>query len=155
MLFIKIAGTQFDVASSTLEIYVSGCTRACPGCHNLALQDFKIGTQYLEYMPRLTYQLSRPFVSNISIMGGEPLEQGRVNLEDFIRHLRSYDKYYKRNIGIFTGFDFKDVPPWVLQHIDFIKCGAYDENLLSDNYISNGIKLASTNQRVYMRGADY
>ena len=152
---MKIAGTQFDANTSTLEIYVSGCSRACPGCHNPELQDFKIGMPYREYMPRLTYQLSRPFVSNISIMGGEPLEQGRVNLEDFIIRLRSYDKYYKRNIGIFTGFDFKDVPAWVLQYIDFIKCGAYDENLLSDNYISNGIKLASTNQRIYIRGTDY
>ena len=152
---MKIAGTQFNVDTSTLDIYVSGCTRCCAGCHNPELQDFNIGTQYLEYMPRLSYQLSKPFVDNIAIMGGEPLEQGRVNLEDFIRHLRSYDKYYKRNIGIFTGFDFKDVPQWVLQYIDFIKCGAYDENLLSDNYISHGVKLASTNQKVYVRGADY
>ena len=152
---MKIAGTQFIVDTSTLDIYVSGCTRACSGCHNPELQLFNIGTQYLEYMPRLSYQLSRPFVDNIAIMGGEPIEQGRVNLEDFIKRLRSYDKYYKRKIGIFTGFEFKDVPYWILSSIDYIKCGRYDENLLSDNYISNGVQLASTNQKVYVRGVDY
>lgn len=155
MLFIKIAGTQFDVASSTLEIYLSGCTRDCPGCQNIELQSFSIGTQYREYMPRLTYQLSRPFVDNIVIMGGEPLEQERVNLEDLIKRLKSFNKYYERKLGIFTGFEFEEVPHWIKSNVDYIKCGRYDEELRSDSYISNGIQLASTNQRVYMRGVDY
>ena len=152
---MRIAASQFDVNTSTLEIYVSGCTRACPGCHNLALQDFKIGTTYLEYMPRLSYQLSKPFVDNIVIMGGEPLEQGRVNLEDLIKRLKSFNKYYERKLGIFTGFEFEEVPHWIKSNVDYIKCGRYDEELRSDSYISNGIQLASTNQRVYMRGVDY
>lgn len=152
---MRIAGTQFNVDTSTLDIYVSGCTRECAGCHNPELQDFRIGINYLEYMPRITYQLSRPFVDNIAIMGGEPLEQGRINLEDFIKRLRSFDKYYKRQLGIFTGFEFGEVPNWVLRNVDYIKCGAYDKTLQSDNYISNGIQLSSTNQRVYMIGTDY
>lgn len=152
---MRIAGTQFNVNTGTLEVYVSGCTRACAGCHNPELQDFKVGTIYLEYMPRLSYQLSKPFVDNIAIMGGEPLEQGRINLEDFIKRLKSFNKYYERKLGIFTGFEFEDVPRWILNNVDYIKCGRYDENLRSDNYISNGIQLASTNQRVYMRGVDY
>lgn len=152
---MKIAGTQFNVDTSTLEIYLSGCTRGCVGCHNPELQDFKIGTQYLEYMPRLTNQLSKSFVDNIAIMGGEPLEQGRVNLEAFIKKLKSFDKYNKRNIWLYTGFEFKDVPHWILSNVDYIKCGRYDASLRDETYASHGIQLASTNQRVYKRGVDY
>jgi anaerobic ribonucleoside-triphosphate reductase activating protein len=152
---MRIAGTQFNVESSTLEIYFSGCTIRCPNCHNKELQDFKVGVHYLEYMPRLTYQLSRPFVDNIALMGGEPLEQGRLNLETFTQRLRWFDKYNKRSLWLYTGFEFDAVPEWAKRSFDFIKCGAYDENLKSDNYISHGIQLASTNQRVYVRGADY
>jgi anaerobic ribonucleoside-triphosphate reductase activating protein len=106
-------------------------------------------------MPRLSYQLSRPFVDNIALMGGEPLEQGRINLETFTQRLRWFDRYNKRSLWLYTGFEFDAVPEWVKRNFDFIKCGPYDENLKSDNYISHGIQLASTNQRVYVRGDDY
>lgn len=154
---MRIAASQFNVDSSTLEIYLSGCTRACAGCHNPELQDFGVGENYIRYIPRLEYQLSRPFVSNIAIMGGEPLAQGKINLQDFIQRLKYYDKYKNdgRYIWIYTGFDFEHIPQWIKSTVDYIKCGAYDENLKSNNYISYGVKLASTNQKVYKRGIDY
>lgn len=152
---MKIAGTQVDVATRTFEIYVSGCTRGCEGCHNPNLHDFTFGISYMDYLPRLEYQLSRPFISNVAIMGGEPLEQGRINLEALIDNIRLYDKYLNRKIWLYTGFDLKDVPLWVKHKVDFIKCGSYNSSMTSDNYICKGIQLASTNQIIYERGIDY
>lgn len=153
---MKIAGTQFNVDTSTLEIYLSGCTRGCVGCHNPELQDFNVGENYIIYMPRLEYQLSSSLVDNIAIMGGEPLVQGRINLEDFIKRIKYFDKYKSgRHLWLYTGFDFEYIPQWIKSTVDYIKCGAYDENLKSNNYISHGVKLASTNQKVYKRGIDY
>ena len=154
---MRIAGTQFNVSTSTLEIYLSGCTRACSGCHNPELQDFHVGENYIIYMQRLDYQLSSSLVDNIAIMGGEPLAQGRINLEDFIKRIKYFDKYKSggRHLWLYTGFDFEHIPLWIKSTVDYIKCGAYDENLKSDNYISCGVKLASTNQKVYKRGIDY
>lgn len=153
---MKIAGTQFDVESSTLEIYVSGCTRGCAGCHNIELQSFSVGTPWRDYISRLDFQLSRPFTTNIALMGGEPLEQGRVNIEDLLTYIKMYNKYCpERKLWLYTGFEFCELSSWVLTHFDYVKCGSYDAARACSDYVSHGIKLASDNQRVYMRGVDY
>lgn len=152
---MRIAGTQVDIQNRTFEIYVSGCTRGCEGCHNPELQDFSVGENYLAVMPKIDYQLSRPFINHVAILGGEPLEQGRVNLEKLIERVRSYDKNLPRKIWLYTGFELEHVPNWVKRNVDYIKCGAFDKSLLTDNYISNGIQLSSANQKIYERGIDY
>ena len=31
---IRIIGSEINLRHSALEVYVSGCIRDCPGCHN-------------------------------------------------------------------------------------------------------------------------
>ena len=40
---LTIIGSQLNPAHDALEIYVSGCRRGCPGCHNPEAQAFGKG----------------------------------------------------------------------------------------------------------------
>jgi organic radical activating enzyme len=50
---MRLAGTISDVVNAyddvAFEIYVSGCTRGCPGCHSPELQSFDVGQEITQH----------------------------------------------------------------------------------------------------------
>jgi pyruvate-formate lyase-activating enzyme len=59
---------------------------------------------------------------------------------------------------LYTGNDFKGrlMGAIILSNLfDYIKCGRYEEELKTANHIEYGVVLASANQHIYKRGADY
>ena len=48
-----------------------------------------------------------------------------------------------------------DVKPVFKEYCDFIKVGAYIPELKTDNNIQQGIKLATSNQKILEKGKDY
>ena len=52
-------------------------------------------------------------------------------------------------------YTFDKIDKEYLQYVDYIKCGQYLKELkVNDNY-QYGIKLATSNQKIYKRGVDY
>ena len=59
---------------------------------------------------------------------------------------------------IYTGYEFKQSTVQRLvesEAFDYIKCGQYIETLKTANHIEYGVILASSNQHIYKKGADY
>ena len=71
---IKIA----DVANGKgvrVSLFVSGCNHHCKGCFNAQAWDFNYGKEFTEKeIDKILEDLDHPYVSGLSLLGGEPLE---------------------------------------------------------------------------------
>lgn len=59
---------------------------------------------------------------------------------------------------IYTGYDFQSEMVSILINadcFDYIKCGRYIEELKTANHVEYGVVLASSNQHIFKKGADY
>ena len=153
---MNILGIQYNINQNALEIYLSGCKGNpyhCKGCFSPETWDFNQGTSYLEVLEgdiRNQISLFNDMINKIMLFGGEPLDQNIDELINFLVELKKFDK----EIWIFTHYDFDEVKNILGINInlcDYIKCGEYDENCKTDNNIQYGIKLATSNQRIYKR----
>lgn len=150
---MNIAATQYFAEHRALEIYLSGCDASCRGCHNPELWDFCVGDNWRNKIDDILdkVRLFDTLIDNIWVLGGEPLLQDHNELCAMLEILENTGK----RIWLFTRFEDYQVPDDVKQYCDYLKCGAYKEELRCDNNIQYGIKLATSNQyiRFYKRRA--
>lgn len=75
----NIAGIiKSDIADGPgvrVGVFLSGCPHHCPGCFNQELWDYNYGDPFDADadVKKIEKLLSRPYISGISILGGEPL----------------------------------------------------------------------------------
>lgn len=143
---IRIAGTEFSLKNKSFEIYIQGCWRGCPGCHNPGTHSFIAGelvniTQYVDKIANRIYPF-KELIKNIYISGGDLLCYGQDVAEDFSNHIKySFHPSYK--IWLFTGAGTEDaIPDWIWYYYDVVKSGMYKENLRNPE----GTFPASSNQ---------
>ena len=59
-----------------VSLFVSGCTNHCKGCFQPETWDFNFGEPYTsETEDYIIEELSKPYYSGLTILGGEPFEQ--------------------------------------------------------------------------------
>ncbi|MFD1412132.1 anaerobic ribonucleoside-triphosphate reductase activating protein [Lapidilactobacillus gannanensis] len=64
------------------SLYVSGCKFACPGCYNVAAQNFHYGQPYTaELQEQILTDLSQSYVQGLTLLGGEPFVNTQVCLQ--------------------------------------------------------------------------
>lgn len=147
---MKIVNTQYNLENRVLEIYVSGCTIQCPGCHNAKIKDFASGSYYEDKMASILKTVDEDMVEAVHILGGEPLDQDKSALVDMISKIKEVDG--EKDIVLFTGYDIETATLKLDEDVnilDYIKCGPYDENVTDTVYIEElGLDLLS-NQSVY------
>lgn len=155
--FLNILATQYTLATKSFEIYVAGCNGNphCSSCHNAESWNFNQGTKYTEdYFKQKIESKVKEFnelINNIMIFGGEPLDQDHNELMSMLNDL---DKL-NLPIWIFTRYDIKDVPEEIKEYCDYIKCGRYLPELTTETNNQYGIKLATSNQKIYRKGVDF
>lgn len=55
------------------SLYVSGCMFLCPGCYNVAAQNFHFGQPYTQELEdQIIEDLSQDYVQGLTLLGGEP-----------------------------------------------------------------------------------
>ena len=151
---IKIA----DVANGKgirVSLFVSGCTHHCKGCFNEQAWDFNYGKQFTEEdINRIIKELDQPYVSGLSILGGEPLEyQNQQGLLPLLKRVK--EKFPEKDIWCYSGYTFdKDIignmfDNWpetkeVMSYIDVLVDGKFEEDKKDLNLRFRG----STNQRI-------
>jgi anaerobic ribonucleoside-triphosphate reductase activating protein len=153
---MRITSTQYTLQNKSFEIYLSGCNGnpKCEGCYNQELWDFNIGEEYtLEYFGDLQQKIYRfkNIIDNIMILGGEPLDQNINDFSYFIKDMKSFNK----DLWLFTRYELNEIEPTILNQFDYVKTGKYIKELSVDNNIQYGIKLATSNQKIYKKGIDY
>jgi pyruvate-formate lyase-activating enzyme len=153
---MNILSTQYTLNRRSFEIYVAGCkgNPHCFNCHNQESWSFLQGDKYNEeYFKRIKTKVKNfdNLIDSIELFGGELLDQNYNDLEQFLKDIKTLNK----PIWLFTRFDLKEVPNFVKEYCDYIKCGRYVEELSCDNNIKYGIKLSTSNQTIYKKGVDY
>lgn len=124
-------------------LFLQGCAKGCPGCHNGSVSRRGEGTTVTvdKLVEMLTLQCRN---RKITISGGEPLEQ----LQPLLALLTELKKR-EFNLCLYTGWDLEQVPPELLLLLDYIKVGAFQRELSHEPLRFAG----SSNQRMYqLRG---
>jgi len=125
------------------------CNIGCIGCCNQHLKKFPILKNNVKDV--LDEVLSDKFNKGIILGGLEWTMQA-----DEMMCLVGNAIYHDMKIMIYTGLDEKKFQkrfPEIFYLTDiYIKFGKYDKNLLCNDNIQHGIKLASSNQNIFYRG---
>ena len=135
---IKIA----DVANGKgvrVSLFVSGCTHHCKGCFNSQAWDFNYGKEFTEKeISKIIQELNHPYVSGLSILGGEPLEYtNQKGLLPLVKRIK--EELPNKNIWCYTGYTFdedvmgKMFENWketkeLMTYIDVLVDGKFEEN---------------------------
>ena len=138
-----------------VSLFVSGCNHHCKNCFNPEAWDFNYGREFTQVqIDKIMQELDHPYVSGLSLLGGEPLEH--VNQKGLLPLLKQVkEKFPNKNIWCYTGYTFdKDVmgnmySNWeetkeLLSYIDVMVDGKFEED-------KKDIKLrfrGSSNQRI-------
>ena len=94
------------------SIYFSGCPLKCKGCYNKAIQDKNYGFEFTQdNVDQILDDCSKSYVSGLSILGGEPMENTESVL-DLIKQFRA--KFGDdKDIWMWSGYTFEEI-----KHID-------------------------------------
>lgn len=149
---------RVDIANGTgvrVSLFVSGCTHHCEGCFNQEAWDFNYGKEYDEQAEqKIMKELEHSYVSGLTILGGEPLEQtNQKGLLPLVKKVK--EKYPEKTIWCYTGYTFEDdvmdkmyknwkETPELLKYIDVMVDGKFEEENKKVGLRFKG----STNQRI-------
>ena len=142
---IRIAGivpeSFVDGEGIRFAVFMQGCLRNCPGCHNPATHDLN-GGKIFDTEEIISAMKKNPLVSGLTLSGGEPFLQIPPAVE-----LAEAAKNFGLNVWCYTGFKFEEIPAEgekLLQNIDVLVDGEYIEDLRDLDLSFRGSK----NQRV-------
>lgn len=127
-----------------VSLFVSGCRRHCPKCHNPEAWDFNSGEKFTRQVMMMTLaECEKDGISGLSILGGEPLE--KENVRDVALLIRAFRGRFgkSKTIWLYTGFVYeklalyrrlstRETAYWVgviLDNIDVLVDGEYVDEL--------------------------
>lgn len=141
---MNISGFQYNLNHKALEIYVSGCTGECVGCHNTELWDFSIGKDYRDFFLKIENKIKTGLVDIVWVLGGDPLDQNPVDLIQLLKFIKTFNV----KLFLWTRYMIDDLPNGILNYLDYIKTGKFIPD--NSSYIEPvfNIKLASSNQKI-------
>ena len=130
----------------SLVINVSGCPHKCEGCHSQYLWEYE--GNYISDDFNNILNFYDGMITCVCFMGGEQ------NVDELESHLK-YVKEYGLKTCLYSGCDSIEETATLLPYLDWIKVGRYEESLRTDDNIQYGIKLATSNQKIYKKGIDF
>lgn len=93
------------------SLFVSGCTIRCPGCFNQEAQDFNYGQPYTsQTKATILDHLSKPYITGLSILGGDPMCQNHNGLIDLIS-LAQDVRNMGKTVWLWTGMTYDLIFP--------------------------------------------
>lgn len=131
------------------SLYVSGCLFACPGCYNVAAQNFHYGIPYTEELEtQIVKDLAAPYCQGLTLLGGEPFLNTEVCLS-LVKAVRA--KYgHSKDIWSWTGYTWEELQQEsedkkeLLSLLDIVVDGRFD---LSKKDLTLQFR-GSSNQRI-------
>jgi anaerobic ribonucleoside-triphosphate reductase activating protein len=152
---MNIIGTSYTLQHKSFDLYISGCSGNphCEGCHNPESWNFDQGKKYNQnYFTKIKSKILdfNDLIENIMIFGGEPLDNNHNELIELLEDLTSLNK----SVWLFTRYDFEEIPMDIKSLCDYIKCGKYNKEMITENNVQFGIKLATANQKIYKIGGN-
>lgn len=128
-----------------VSIYVQGCNRHCPGCFNPETWDFNGGRLFNRRVKIQFLELAnKKNIVGFSILGGEPLQQGKDML-DLVKSMK--EQYPDKTIWMWTGYKYEDLDDEqreIVSYIDVLVDGEFVQAEKCPNKRFRG----SSNQRI-------
>ncbi len=116
-------GSICDGPGIRTVVFLQGCSRHCPNCHNPSTWDTEAGIAVEE--KELAQRLAeRSITGRITISGGEPLLQKEALIE-LLKELKSRGL----EVALYTGYELDEIPASILSRLDYIKVGGYVDSL--------------------------
>lgn len=116
------------------SLWVSGCSRKCPGCFNPEAQDPEFGKPFdKEAKGKIFKELADANCDGLSLLGGEPLSKCSDNRRQIIRLCKECkEKFPDKDIWLWSGYLFEEIAsdPYmkdILNHVDVIIDGPFVE----------------------------
>lgn len=150
----------FDIANGEgvrTTLFVSGCTRGCPGCFNSGAWSFEAGRPFTsEIEDKIIESMAPDYVDGLTLLGGEPMEpQNQEGLVAFVERVRErYPRGGGKTIWCFTGDTLDELMPGgrhrtevtdrLLECIDILVDGPWVQELYDISLRFHG----SSNQRI-------
>lgn len=148
MRYGKINKTDIANGSGVrVSLFVSGCRNHCKGCFNSETWAFDYGEAFtLRTIDEILETLDKPYISGLSILGGDPIERENVSEVVTLCHLVKL-LYPDKSIWLWTGYYYEELllrEPEILEYVDVIVDGPFKENLKDISLVWRG----SSNQRI-------
>ncbi|MBU3186522.1 anaerobic ribonucleoside-triphosphate reductase activating protein [Clostridium estertheticum] len=141
-----VNGTGFRTS-----LFVSGCSKnpPCKGCWSPEARQFNYGNTFtVKNKEAIIESLDKPYVSGLSILGGEPMDNlGDRVLLDLVKTVKQ--RLTSKTIFCWSGYTFEDliknpIKLDFLQYIDMLRDGEFIEELKDITQYLSGSK----NQRM-------
>lgn len=143
---------EFDIADGPgvrVGVFLSGCPHHCPGCFNQELWDYNYGKPFdTDDYKKIKKLLSRPYISGISILGGEPLCDENLCVTCWLIGIAHE---LGKNVWIYTGYTFDELLKRVIEvPTNVFLCIALKE---VDILVDGRFKQSLADKRLQFRGS--
>lgn len=137
-----------------VSLFVSGCTHRCKDCFNQEAWDFSYGEPFTyEVQEELLDLLGKNYISGLTLLGGEPLEQ--VNQEALLPFLRLVKTQLpEKSIWCYSGYTFEYILETMMKDSETCREFMGFLDVLVDGKFETGLKnlnlrfRGSENQRI-------
>lgn len=94
-----------------VSLYVSGCKHHCKGCFNQEAWSYLYGKHYDETVEKKILEaLDKPYISGLSILGGDPFCQDNEGLRQIYQLCKKYHEMHPdKTIWAWTGYVFESL----------------------------------------------
>ena len=109
---MNISGIDFesivDGVGVRVVVFVSGCMHDCTGCHNPASHSFSAGRPFTKELQDeiIDYIKSTPFISGITMSGGDPMYSA-AEIAEFVVRLKT--EVPDISVWIYSGFEYEEI----------------------------------------------
>lgn len=138
-----------DGTGMRVSVYVAGCSFKCPNCFNASIWDFNKGIKVTDdNIAQIINMIDHDYISGLSILGGEPLENLAVVRPLISAFRRKFGQ--TKDIWIWSGYMIEYIQRTqplqsILADIDVLVDGPFIQNLYRPNLTFRG----SLNQRIH------
>lgn len=94
-----------------VTIWVAGCNRHCPGCHNPHTWNYNQGKELLDdsVLDKIMIESSYDYIQGITLSGGDPFDQDEESLKELLTFIKIFKlEYPNKDIWIYSGGLYED-----------------------------------------------
>ncbi|WP_220751855.1 anaerobic ribonucleoside-triphosphate reductase activating protein [Apilactobacillus xinyiensis] len=131
------------------SLYVSGCLFHCPGCYNVAAQNFHYGQPYTQELEdQIIEDMRKPYVQGLTLLGGEPFLNTQVCIKLCERIRKEFG--HAKDIWSWTGYKWEEL---MQESYDKLKLLSLIDILVDGRFLEDKKDLTlqfrgSSNQRI-------
>ena len=151
MRYLKITSPDIENgAGCRVTLWIPGCARNCPGCHNAWTHNYNQGKEFTQdEFDDICSILDKPYIKGLTISGGDPMMQSEEVLIDICQLVFDIkERYPDKDIWIYTGYYLEELTNEIqldiLKYCDYIVEGPFDVNKKDITLPFRG----STNQKI-------